>query len=181
MTGERPAAPLRLVLATPADVPAIVAVRDAAAARLTAAFGSGHWSGITSERSVELGLRHGKLVLAKRGRRLLGTLRLATKKPWAIDVAYFTPVRRALYLLDMAVHPDAQRQGVGRALLERAAEVARAWPADAVRLDAYDAPAGAGPFYAKSGWRECGRVVFRNVPLLYYELVFQPRGAGRRA
>lgn len=172
MTRERPAAPLRIVLATPADIPAIVAVRDSAAARLTTDFGSGHWSGCTSERSVELGLRHGKLVLAKRGRKLLGTLRLATKKPWAIDVDYFTTVRRPLYLLDMAVHPDAQRQGVGRVLLESAARVAREWPANALRLDAYDAPAGAGPFYEKSGYRQCGRVVYRNVPLLYYELVF---------
>ena len=171
MTGDRPPPPLRLVLATLADIPGIVAVRDAAAARLTAEFGHGHWSGLTNVRSVELGLRHAKLVLAKRGRQVLGTLRLATKKPWAIDVSYFTPVRRTLYLLDMAVHPAAQRQGVGRALLERATEVARAWPANSIRLDAYDAPAGAGPFYEKSGYRERGRVVYRGVPLIYYELL----------
>jgi GNAT superfamily N-acetyltransferase len=172
LTQLRPAPALRLVLATAKDVPAIVQVRDAAAAGLTADFGPGHWSGCTSERSVELGLRNAKLVLAKRGRKLLGTLRLATKKPWAIDVSYFTPVRRALYLLDMAVHPLAQREGVGRAMLERAAAVAREWPADAIRLDAYDAPAGAGPFYAKCGFRACGRAIYRDVPLLYYERVW---------
>jgi GNAT superfamily N-acetyltransferase len=167
----RPTPKLRFALATAADFRAIVRVRDAAAARLTAAHGHGHWSAGTSEGAVEYGLRHAKGVLAKRGRRLLGTLRLATKKPWAIDVAWFTPVKRALYLLDMAVDPGAQREGVGRALLEHAREVARAWPADAIRLDAYDAPAGAGPFYAKCGYRECGRVTYRGVPLLYYELV----------
>ena len=44
-----------------------------------------------------------------------------------------------------------------------------AWPADAVRLDAYDSPAGAGPFHAKCGFSERGRVVYRNVPLTYHE------------
>jgi GNAT superfamily N-acetyltransferase len=54
-------------------------------------------------------------------------------------------------------------------MLDRALEVARDWPADAVRLDAYDAPAGAGPFYEKCGWEERGRVVYRKCPLIYYE------------
>ena len=49
--------------------------------------------------------------------------------------------------------------------------VAAAWPADAIRLDAYDHAAGAGPFYAKCGFRERGRVVYRGNPLAYYELL----------
>jgi hypothetical protein len=49
--------------------------------------------------------------------------------------------------------------------------IARAWPADAVRLDAYDAPAGAGGFYARCGYRERGRVTYRGVPLIYFEHV----------
>ena len=162
---------LRFTLATADDIPAIVTVRDSAAAELTATHGPGHWSGMTSERSVELGLRNAKVVLAKRGRKLVGTLRLATKKPWAIDASYFTPAKKVLYLLDMAVHPLAQREGVGRELLAHAAQLARAWPANAIRLDAYDAAAGAGPFYAKCGYAERGRVVYRGVPLRYYELV----------
>jgi hypothetical protein len=31
------------------------------------------------------------------GTRIVTTLRLATKKPWAIDVAYFTPTKRPLH------------------------------------------------------------------------------------
>ena len=53
--------------------------------------------------------------------------------------------------------------------------VARAWPADAIRLDAYDADAGTGEFYRKCGFRECGRRVYRGTPLIYYELVLPQR------
>jgi GNAT superfamily N-acetyltransferase len=62
-----------------------------------------------------------------------------------------------------------QRQGIGRLLLTEAVRVARAWPADAIRLDAFDAEAGAGAFYAKCGFREVGRVVYRKAPLIYFE------------
>jgi GNAT superfamily N-acetyltransferase len=69
----------------------------------------------------------------------------------------------------MAVHPELQRNGVGRLLLKEAEAIARAWPADAIRLDAFDAEAGAGGFYAKCGWREVGRVTYRKDPLIYFE------------
>ena len=101
----------------------------------------------------------------------MGTLQLPTKKPWAIDVSYFTPVKKALYLTNMAVIPSLQRQGIGRRLMEEAVKQARSWPADAIRLDAFDAEAGAGAFYAKCGFREVGRVTYRKAPLVYYELV----------
>jgi GNAT superfamily N-acetyltransferase len=105
------------------------------------------------------------------GKRIVTTLRLATKKPWAIDVAYFTPARRPLYLTGMAVSVAHQGQGLGRAALEDARVVAESWPADAIRLDAYDAPAGAGPFYERCGYEERARVVYKGDPLIYYELL----------
>jgi len=104
---------------------------------------------------------------------LVSVLRLATKKPWAIDVAHFTPVKRPLYLTGMAVSVAHQRSGVGRQALADAVSVARAWPAQSVRLDAYDATAGAGDFYAKCGFTERGRVVYRGTPLVYYEMVLE--------
>jgi GNAT superfamily N-acetyltransferase len=96
---------------------------------------------------------------------------LATNKPWAIDLGYFTTVPRAVYLHQMAVAPDLQRQGIGRALVREAITAAREWPSWAIRLDAYDGPAGAGGFYAKCGFREVGRVTYRKVPLIYFELL----------
>ena len=71
----------------------------------------------------------------------------------------------------MAIHPAEQRRGLGRLCLEKAARIARAWPADALRLDAYDAAACAGEFYLKCGFREVGRAAYRNTPLIYFELM----------
>jgi GNAT superfamily N-acetyltransferase len=71
----------------------------------------------------------------------------------------------------MVVHPEFQRKGVGRLLMKEAEAQARAWPADAIRLDAFDADAGAGPFYSKCGYREVARVTYKKDPLVYFELV----------
>jgi GNAT superfamily N-acetyltransferase len=157
------------------DVAVIAALQNAAAGALTASFGEGHWSSLVTERGVAVSLRHARLRLGRSGKRVLTVLRLATKKPWAIDVTYFTPVKRPLYLTGMAVSVAHRGQGLGRLAVEDARAVARAWPADAIRLDAYDAEAGAGGFYAKCGFRERGRIVYKRDPLVYYELTLEQR------
>jgi GNAT superfamily N-acetyltransferase len=161
--------------ATPADAPVIAALQNAAAGALTARFGEGHWSSLVTERGAQLAQRHARVRLGRDGKRILSVLRLATKKPWAIDISCFTPVKRPLYLTGMTVSVVHQGQGLGRLALEDACAVAIAWPADAIRLDAYDAEAGAGPFYAACGFRERGRVVFKGTPLQYYELLLPER------
>ena len=167
----RPPVRLRLAVAEESDAAAIAALRSAVAERLTEEYGGGHWSGLASERSVLHAVRTARVLVARSRSGIVGTLRLATKKPWAIDVSYYTKVARPLYLTDMAVDPGMQRMGIGRRLLAEAASLARAWPADAIRLDSYDAAAGAGPFYEKCGYREVGRASYRGTPLIYYELV----------
>lgn len=154
------------------DARELAALRTAVAEDLTRKFGRGHWSAAVTDRGELRSLRMARILLARDGDgALIGTLRLATKKPWAIDRSYFTSVRRPLYLTDMAVAPALQRCGIGRRLLEEAKTVAAGWPADAIRLDAYDNVAGAGPFYSKSGFREVGRATYRGVPLIYFELL----------
>jgi ribosomal protein S18 acetylase RimI-like enzyme len=157
--------------ATSDDAVAIAAVRSAAAERLTGEYGPGHWSSLATERGVLSAMQGSNVLVAEIDDVVVGTLRLVTKKPWAIDPNYFTAVKRPIYLVDMAVHPDAQRRGVGRRLIEHAVNAAQATPVDAIRLDAYDHPAGAGEFYAKCGFAEVGRVTYRGTPLAYYELV----------
>jgi ribosomal protein S18 acetylase RimI-like enzyme len=193
--------PLSFAIATEADAAAIAALLNAAADHLTSLHGCGHWSHQTTERGVLLGITppvagvrrnvtSRVLIAYKPGRpnqskRIIGTLRLATKKPWAIDVSYFTPVPKALYLTAMAVAPQLQRQGIGRRMLVEAARIAREFPTtpavQAIRLDAYDTSqprrrastngAGAEGFYAKAGFREVGRVKYKGTPLVYFEML----------
>jgi GNAT superfamily N-acetyltransferase len=157
--------------ATAKDAPVIAGVQNAAAGALTARYGEGHWSSLVSERGTVLSQRHACVRIGRTGKRIVTVLRLATKKPWAIDTAYFTPVKKPLYLTGMAISVAHQGQGLGRLALADAIAVARAWPADAIRLDAYDAEAGAGGFYASCGFRERGRVIYKGNPLVYYELL----------
>jgi len=162
---------LRFRNATAADAPTIAALQNAAAGALTARFGAGHWSNLVSERSTVLAQRHARVRVGIEDKRILTVLRLATKKPWAIDVSYFTPVKRPLYLTGMAISVARQGEGLGRLAIEDAITTARTGPAQAIRLDAHDAEAGAGKFYAKCGFEERGRVVYKGDPLVYYEFV----------
>lgn len=155
--------------ATLDDAAAIAGLQNAAAGALTARFGPGPWSSLVTERGAALSQRHARVRIGRDGKRILTVLRLATKRPWAIDVSYFTPVRRPLYLTGMAVAVSHQGQGLGSMALEDACAIAAEWPADAVRLDAYDANAGAGGFYARCGFTERGRMVYKDNPLIYYE------------
>jgi ribosomal protein S18 acetylase RimI-like enzyme len=163
---------LTFATATTVDAAELAALHAAASEDLTRRFGPGFWSSSPSERGILANMRlpkFSRILIASTNRRIIGTLRLATKKPWAIDTTYFTPGARPLYLTGMAVHPDLQRKGIGRLLLKQAEEMARAWPADAIRLDAFDAPAGAGGFYKKCGYREVARVIYKKDPLIYFE------------
>ncbi len=166
---------LIVTTAAESDAAELAELRTAVAEHLTRQFGHGHWSAVVTEKGELRSIETSRILIARDDDgAMVATLRLATKKPWAIDKTYFTNVRRPLYLTDMAVAPPLQRSGIGARLLEEAKAVARAWPADAIRLDAYNNAAGAGPFYVKSGFREVGRVTYRGVPLIYFELLFGP-------
>jgi GNAT superfamily N-acetyltransferase len=158
--------------ATLRDAGAITALRNATSVRLTEAHGEGPWSRGTSERGVRFEMTRAVLYVVREDRRVVATLALSRRKPWAIDPAYFTPARAPLYLTGMAVAPGAQRGGVGRRCMRELPLLVRDWQADAIRLDAYDAAAGAGGFYAACGLREVGRVNYRGAPLVYFEWVF---------
>ncbi len=161
----------QLEIATPDEAAAIAALRAAVAQHLTGKYGQGHWSGNATERGVLFDMRHAAVYALRRRKKVVATLTLCTKKPWSIDRSYFSQCQRPLYLTSMAVVPDLQRLGIGRICVEAAANLVKQWPGDAIRLDAYDAEAGAGEFYRKCGFREVGRASYRNCPLIYFEML----------
>ena len=147
-------------------------LRAAVAGDLTRRFGRGHWSSLGTERSVQRDIRTSHVIIAWHDGEAVATARLSPKRPWAIDPTYFTAVPAVLYLTDMAVEPRWQGRGLGRRCLEHTKVVAAGLAAGAIRLDAYEGPAGAGGFYAKCGFTERGRVTYRQTRLIYYECVF---------
>jgi GNAT superfamily N-acetyltransferase len=160
-----------LTIATAEDAAAVAALRNAVASQLTALYGTGHWSSVSSEKGIRASMKRSSIYVARDAGRVIATLELASKKPWAIDRRYFTAVTRPLYLLGMAVDPARQRTGIGRRCLDEAVAICRTWPADSLCLDAYDAEAGAGGFYRTCGFAEVGRATYRNTPLIYFELL----------
>jgi ribosomal protein S18 acetylase RimI-like enzyme len=161
----------KLEVATTNDAMAIASLWVAASQHLTADYGQGPWTGKRTEKGVLFDMRNGVVYVLRKRNKLIATLTLCTKKPWAIDRKYFSKCNRPLYLTSMAVVPGLQRQGIGRLCIDAAVKLAKQWPGDALRLDAYDAQAGAGGFYWKCGFREVGRASYRNVPLIYYEML----------
>lgn len=91
---------------------------------------TGHRS--ATEKGVLRGLHTSRVLVARAGRDIVGTLWLATKKPWAIDLAYFRAVPTALYLHDMAVASALHGRGIGRRLVQ---EAIRRGPSVAERSD----------------------------------------------
>jgi GNAT superfamily N-acetyltransferase len=166
---EVPSVSVAIRVGVAADAAEIVALRVAAANDLTARFNKGFWSSAATENGVLQAMKQGKVLAATRAGAIVGTLALSTKKPWAIDASHFTRVKTPIYLTSMAVEPGLQGRGVGREMLAAAEDMARGWPGQSIRLDAFDAEAGAGGFYEKCGYEERGRAVFRAVPLIYYE------------
>lgn len=166
---------LEIERGTAHDAAAIADVRSEAARHLTLVHGGGPWSMHISEASVREALRTPLTLVARQDGHVVGTLRLQEQRPRSIEIADFTPVRRPVYVVDVAVLPNVQRRGIGKRLMERAYEAAIEWPADSLRLDTYDEGAGAGGFYLRCGYRCAARHRFHDIPLAFYERLIPSR------
>lgn len=151
------------------DAHAIVGLRTAVAHDMSQTFGAGPWAASPNFSEVAQQLRVSHALVARRQGEIVGTVRLVVANQSAIDTSAFTAVETALYVLGLAVAPDSRGMGVGRRLMDAAKDAARAWPAGALWLDAYDNAAGAGPFYIKCGFRRCGQATHEGMPLGFFE------------
>jgi ribosomal protein S18 acetylase RimI-like enzyme len=167
--------------ATEDDAAAIAALRVAVSRQLTVQFGQGTWSfAMDTAGGVQLEVQSAEIFVAHGEGGLLATLRLSRRNPWLGDINFFTPAVRPLYLTSMAVAPAYQRRGIGRQCLDDARRLGRELEADALRLDSYDAPAGAGDFYRKCGFREGRRDSYHGTPLIWFETMLPPEHLRRR-
>jgi GNAT superfamily N-acetyltransferase len=162
---------VKLQAATLKDVADVVSLRTAVNRHLTLQYGKGNWSGGLTDKGVLFAMKTSTVFVARSRNRMIATLTLSTRKPWAIDKKYFSPSKQPLYLTAMAVDPDSQRKGIGRRCIEEAKRIASKWPSDAIRLDAYDHESGASDFYQKCGFRKVGNASYRGTPLIYFEML----------
>src|SRR5271163_4002562 len=76
--------PFALTAATTDDAKLLAELHTAVAAHLTQVYGQGPWSAQTSEKSILFAMRNGHVFIARQRTKIIATLRLNTKKPWAI-------------------------------------------------------------------------------------------------
>ena len=72
--------------ATEADIPELLQLRLSVDADQARRFGNDRWSTTINEKSVARGLKSSRVLIARRRGQIIGTLRMETKKPWAIDL-----------------------------------------------------------------------------------------------
>lgn len=72
----------------------------------------------------------------------------------------------AAHIANLAVHPDANGQGAGKALIEHARQVATEAGYREINLATHAKMTGTQAFYRKQGWIETGRVG----PKFYFQL-----------
>lgn len=100
------------------------------------------WSPEAFLQEMKLGFSH--CLVARRGGRVVGYCCI-----WCLG--------SEAHLLNLAVHPEARRQGVGSALLERALGLARSSGARGVWLEVRTSNRPAIELYRKFGFRIAGR------------------------
>ena len=162
---------LTFATAVEADAEELASLRNAIGADQALRFGVKSHN--TTARGILSDMRHGQMLLARYKNQIAGSLVLVKKKPWAIDISYFTPAQSPLYVRSMNTAPALQHKGIGKSLLKAAIAEAKLRGCDAIRLDAFDAPHGAGGFYTKCGFTERGRRTYRASPLVYFEWLMQ--------
>lgn len=171
------------------DADELVIVVDAAAAALTAQLGPGYWSKRASPRRTRERLEDSDPALVEKGwfvaadgDDVVGVIALATRpfRAWKRQL-WARPDQPALGVFDLAVHPIAQRKGVGRALMRYAERTARARALPWVRLDAFADNPHSNAFYRRIGYDERGTVSAAGVALVLYERAVTSAPRARRS
>jgi GNAT superfamily N-acetyltransferase len=146
------------------------AILAASGDELARLHGPGRWSETVKPAVFKRGVLTRVLYLACRQGEAVATFCLGQRRPLFYPPALFSrPEAPAVYLSSMAVAPQVQGQGIGRWCLGQAEGLAARQHLTCLRLDAYEGPAGAGPFYEKCGYRALGRVPLSEAALIVYE------------
>ncbi len=152
---------LRVRLATEADLPTLVRLRDDAARWMLARGITGQWRpGELDEGHFRQVMAHGEVWLAEAGGHVTGAWELW----WEDEAAWGPQPPVAGYVHRLMVDRSSAPPGTGRRLLEaaerRVAEAGRTW----VRLDCLAGNAQLNAYYRDAGYRVVGRKEGKSQP-----------------
>lgn len=106
----------------------------------------------------------------REGQRTVATFTVGTAAPRYYDLTVWAaPDARALYVNRLAVWPELQGQGTGRASMALVEELARAAGCEAVRLDASERDPLLLAFYEGAGYERRGALGSDADPFVYFE------------
>lgn len=128
-----------------------------------------------SAQAFENDIARNELFVLKINQNIIGTLVCSTfmdKEYEAIE--WLTPNQNNCYIHRLAVHPEHQKQGHARRLMDYAEAFAKAQHMSSVRLDTFSQNHRNQQFYAARGYHKLGSIYFPKQsehPFYCYELV----------
>ncbi len=111
------------------------------------------WSREPTEQEVRQGTGGGELYLAFRAGEQVGVVRLTDR----VDALWEERPGKALYLHELAIRRKFSGQGLGRAILQWAEEMARQAGKELLRLDCMDENPGLKQYYLDAGFSPVGQ------------------------
>ncbi len=154
--------------AAPADVPAILTL-VAEVVPLMRAAGNAQWSAdYPNEAVFQQDIAREQLWVAESSGALVGVAALTMDQDPEYADADWEPNVPAIVTHRLAVAPAAQGQGVAKALLEQAEELARARGLDRLRVDTNSENGATQRLFPKLGYRFAGEIGLRYRPGLRF-------------
>lgn len=169
---------LQFGIALAEDAKAVEEMRRLAAQDLTARFGQGHWSGESKlagiRERIKLGdeetLRPSTLFVLRKDRLAVASLVLSRHMPSFWKASYWKePKAIAVGVTNLVVHPQYQRQGLGRLIMDGAEKHSRDRRIEFMRLDAYTDNPISTNFYRALGYDERIAIDLRGTKLTLFE------------
>jgi GNAT superfamily N-acetyltransferase len=153
------------------EIPAIIALRRAAAEDLTRRVGvTGDWSRVYVLPVIRRAVLGGPLCVIEDAGEMVGTFTLDQRAKGYYRPEWFAnPADPAFYLRSLSIRVDKQRQGIGRKALAAVEDMARHGGVKAIRCDTYAGEAGADGFYAKCGFTALRGIDDGGTRLVIYE------------
>lgn len=125
--------------------------------------------------AFEQDIERNELYVFKKNQKIISTIVLSSlMDDEYLEVNWLTPSTNNLYIHRLAVHPDFQRRGIARTMMDYAYAFAQASNAPSIRLDTFSQNKRNHTFYETRGYKRLGNIFFpvqSEDPFYCYERV----------